>query len=185
MTVGEPSPQLPHQPRRAAAAAATAAAAAVTGRSRSSNNNNRHLNNNNNEETKINVRNLFAAATAGAPRPVTPIGPRGSSNSPQRREQLHQQQQLHHHQDHRTVRVLSPDILLDVGKSRVGSNNASVFTNSMNLTVPGAGRDADRGGTTPNGDVLSAETAGGRGGGGDGEWHLSNIHRVCTASFPN
>ncbi len=148
MAMGEPSPKLPHQPPRSGGGGA---AGRRMNKSSSSNNNN----NNNNEESKMSVRNLFAAATAGAPRPVTPVGPRiGSNRRVVAAEQQQQQQQ---------VRVLSPDIFLDVGKSRGGSNNVSVFTNSMNLTVPvpAGGGDAAATGATPNGDVVASPDEGG------------------------
>ncbi len=64
-------------------------------------------------------------------------------------------------QQRTTNRVLSPDIFLNANKSRNGSN-ASMFTNSMNLTVPGAGPGGGAGGLPPSASLLD----GGGGGGG-------------------
>ena len=131
--VGEPSPQLPtssnHNRRN-------------SGNNNNVNSNSRSRNNNNNkllqqqqaeQETKINVRNLFAAATVGAPRPVTPVGPRpgpsggGGSNGKMRTNLVgdsspakHQSMQVNgrrmHHVPCSTVRSTTNETTCTIGK---------------------------------------------------------------------
>ena len=142
--VGEPSPQLPtssnHNRRN-------------SGNNNNVNSNSRSRNNNNNklqqqqqqqaeQETKINVRNLFAAATVGAPRPVTPVGPRpgpsggGGSNgkmrtnlvgdsSPARRQNMQVNGRRKHHVPCSTVRSTTNETI--IGKKLECCKKITVF----------------------------------------------------------